>query len=332
VDEPSGTRSREGGRLHVYCLVPPGTPSAAADQVRQAAERNVEVLVDRRRSERRRQCDRRTRAEAERSSERRRIHNREGRRAGERRAPLVPIRFARDTVAPGTRGVTQATFVERRARSTQEVEDLETARLVIDLQAGKPAAFDEIYERYVSRVYRYMRIALGDAHEAEDAAHEIFVKLLDALPSYELRAVPFRIWLFRIVRNYTINHLRKHRRVHVMAPEQINRRLEDGPGLPESAAVMALNDGELLRLIGCLPAAQRQVIVLRYVMDFDVAEVGRILGRSPNAVSMLQQRAFATLRARLGGQSPETRSVRLPMSRHLREAVVTASRRLALTY
>ena len=264
--------------------------------------------------------------------ERRRIHNLHGRRVGERRAPLEPAAERPELPAEAAAYAERIEFVERLAPSAQEVEDLETARRVIALQAGEPGAFDEIYERYVSRVYRYMRIALGDEHEAEDAAHEIFVKLLDALPAYEVRAVPFRIWLFRIVRNHTINHLRKLRRVSVMAPEQLNRRLEelDVPTPPD--AVLALDDDDLLRLIACLPIAQRPVIVLRYVMDFDIAEVATILGRSPNAVSMLQQRAFAILRSRLVeiGRGPEARAARLPMRRQVRVAVVSARRRLAL--
>ena len=266
-------------------------------------------------------------------AERRRIHNVDGRRVGERRATLLPVPETPSMPAEAIPYVDRLSFVERDAPSVQEVEDLDTAWLVIALQAGEPGAFDEIYERYVSRVYRYMRIALGDEHEAEDAAHEIFVKLLDALPRYETRAVPFRIWLFRIVRNHTINHLRKHRRISVMAPDQVNRRVEEAGARSPTDAVLALDDDDLLRLIGCLPIAQRQVMVLRYVMEFSVAEVAKILGRSPNAVSMLQQRAFAILRSRLVeiGRGPEARATRLPMRRQLRGAVVSAARRLALT-
>jgi RNA polymerase sigma-70 factor, ECF subfamily len=264
--------------------------------------------------------------------ERRRIHNLDGRRVGERRAGLPEAPERPDVPAEALPYADRLRFVERCPPSAQDVEDLETARLVISLQAGEPGAFDDIYERYVSRVYRYMRIALGDEHEAEDAAHEIFVKLLDALPTYELRAVPFRIWLFRIVRNHTINHLRKHRRISVMAPDQVNRRLEEIQVRTPADAVLALDDDDLLRLIGCLPIAQRQVVVLRYVMDFDIADVATILGRSANAVSMLQQRAFAILRSRLveSGRAPEARAARLPMRRQAGVAVVSARRRLAL--
>jgi RNA polymerase sigma-70 factor (ECF subfamily) len=317
----------------VQCVVRADAGLLLAPEVMSPA--GVKVVVEGRRAERRAASDRRVGpTEEQLGAERRRIHNRQGRRAGERRAPVVPVPHPADLPRAVLDLADRLVFLRRMPPAAQEVEDLETARLVIDLQAGKPGAFDEIYERYVSRVYRYMRIALADEHEAEDATHEIFVKLLDALPDYELRAVPFRIWLFRIVRNYTINHIRKHRRISVMAPDQVNRRIEDAPAHAATDAVIALDDDELLRLIACLPITQRQVIVLRYVMDFDLAEVAKILGRSPNAVSMLQQRAFAILRSRLieTGRAPEARTAQLPMRRYLRDAVVTAARRLALTY
>jgi RNA polymerase sigma-70 factor, ECF subfamily len=324
---------REGPAGRVQCIVPSAVALSLFPDALSPA--GVRVIVEGRRAERRTPSDRRVGlTEQWTGAERRRIHNRQGRRAGERRAAVVPVPRPAGLPPSVLELADRLMFVRRVSPPAQELEDLDTARLVIDLQAGKPGAFDEIYERYVSRVYRYLRIALADEHEAEDATHEIFVKLLDALPAYELRAVPFRIWLFRIVRNYTINHIRKHRRISVMAPDQLHRRLEDAPAHAATGAVMSLDDDELLRLVACLPIAQRQVVVLRYVMDFDLAEVATILGRSPNAVSMLQQRAFAILRSRLTetGRAPEARSARLPMRRHLREAVVTSTRRLALTY
>src|SRR5437588_517470 len=62
------------------------------------------------------------------------------------------------------------------------------------------------------------------SHEAEDATQQVFLQAMEALPRYELRAVPFRAWLFRIVRNYSIKHLAKHSRVEVEDPDELDRR------------------------------------------------------------------------------------------------------------
>jgi RNA polymerase sigma-70 factor (ECF subfamily) len=295
----------------------------------------IGVVVDVRRVERRRREDRRRLAlRSAPAVERRRIHGVDGRRVGARRAPTTVVSPPPDVPAPLRAHARRLAFVERDPLGARELEDLETLRLVTRLQAGEPGALDEIYERYVARVYGYLRVALRDEHEAEDVAHEVFVSLLRALPRFEVSHVPFRVWLFRVVRNHAANHARKHRSVEAMDPGEVTRRLEREPPPVGADALSDVDDAGLLRLIEWLPIVQRQVIVLRFVMGFRTGEVAEILGRSPNAVSQLQRRALAILRERLiaTGQAPtlDTGSIRLPMRRRLREALVTRTRRLAL--
>ena len=335
---PQRTESKEpkGKRSVMYSLVPRAAPAVVVNALRGffGGDRGVEVIVDRRTRERRRRGERRVGgALPEGGEERRRIRSEGGRRIGEQRAELTAVDAPADLPPDVLEYADALRFVERHPAGAQAVEDLDTARLVTHLQAGEREAFDEIYERYFTRVYGYLRVALRDEHEAEDAAHEVFVTALQALPKYEIRGVPFRMWLFRIVRNYTLNYTRRHARVEVMAADEVSRRVEQdrvGGGI-ESLGLP--DDSDLLQLIRTLPIAQRQVIVLRYVMDFEMNEIATILGRSPNAVSQIHRRAFATLRTRLLATHGEAGGERLPMSRRAPGwSAVTLARRLALTY
>lgn len=240
------------------------------------------------------------------------------------------------------------------SNAAQATEDADTARLVLRFKSGDERAFDALYERYLSRIYGYMRVALNDSYEAEDAAHEIFIKVLEAMPAYEVRETPFRVWLFKIVRNYTINHLIKASRIEVTDPDEINRLREAGTVVADFGAsappaevelIRRLDDHELLHLIERLPLPQKQVIVLRYVLDFSINDIAQAIDRTPNAVSLLQQRAFRVLRERLIalGRAPdscteeeeggETISARMPMRMlFFGEATVAQSRRLAIAY
>jgi DNA-directed RNA polymerase specialized sigma24 family protein len=93
-----------------------------------------------------------------------------------------------------------------------------------------------------------------------------------------------------------------------------------------------LEDGELLTLIERMPLAQRQVMLLRYMMDLSCPEIAAILGRSPDAIRQLQHRALTFLRGRLTalGREPKTAGAPMPMLSLVPRSRVLGARRMAL--
>ena len=188
-------------------------------------------------------------------------------------------------------------FFERVDRSALEGEDEDTARLVARIQAGEKALYADVYRRYFDHVYSYMRLALRDAAEAEDAAQDVFLRVLQAIPRYERREVPFRAWLFRIARNCAINRLRKRGRYTLEDPSELmEERADETTGQDR---LHSIEDPELVALIERLPLPQRQVIALRYMLDMPLHEIGTVLERSPVSVRQLHHRALESLRRNL---------------------------------
>lgn len=308
----------------IYCIVPRDLASRLLDTLRRhyKDDPEIEVIVERRRGERRAVSDQRLADPARPPhgcGERRRIRNRDGRRVGERRVALVPVevpRLPRKARAHAERIV----FVERVEPSDRHAEDLDTARLVTRLQAGDTEAFSVLYMRYFDRVYGYLRVALRDAHEAEDAAQAVFVKVIEALPTYERREQPFRAWLFRIVRNHAVDSLRRQQWVEAEDPEQLERRRQPLEDESSMRALQWVSDSELLFFIERLPLVQRQVLVLRYMLDLSTAEIGQILDRTPESIRQTQHRALGFLQARLAalGREPARKKSRLAMHRLMR--------------
>ena len=323
--------SRELRRV-VYCLIPRALASRLHEPLRRhfARDESVEVVVERRAIDRRTAARRRAQAAAA-ARERRLIRAEAGRRVADRRAALLAVdapvlpRRARP-YAP------QLVFVERLEPSHQQLEDEDTARLVARIQSGDREGFAALYMRYFDRVYAYLRVALRDPDEAEDLSQQVFVKVLDALPRYELRSSPFRAWLFTIVRNCALSHLGRQQRIEPIDPAELGRRRVDVDGDDESiSALQWVTDRELFMLIERLPLAQRQVLVLRFMMSLSRAEIAAILGCSQTDVRNLQYRALRFLRERLTalGRAPGAqRPIR--MRPHCRPAPVLRGRRFAL--
>src|SRR5687768_7615084 len=99
----------------VYSLVPRTVPTAVVDALRRLFrdERDVEVIVDRRRAERRQSGERRAGGEPTSAEERRRIRSAGGRRVGEQRADLESVQAPVELPAEVGEWADLVRFVER---------------------------------------------------------------------------------------------------------------------------------------------------------------------------------------------------------------------------
>ena len=124
----------------------------------------------------------------------------------------------------------------------------------------------------------------------------VFLKMVEQLPKYEPRGVPFAAWLFRVARNVWIDEGRSHR---ATVPLETMESEPAGIGDPETLTEASL-DGELLRTaVASLPDDQREVIACRFFAGLTPRETAELMGRSEGSVRVLQHRALAGLRRRL---------------------------------
>jgi RNA polymerase sigma-70 factor (ECF subfamily) len=178
------------------------------------------------------------------------------------------------------------------------MSEAEIDSLVELARAGDAHAFGSLYDMFAPRVYRFFRYRVSSGDAAEDLTQRVFLKMIEQLPSYRHQGVPFAAWLFRMARNLWIDD---HRTNHPSTPlDDLVESASEATG-PEDLAADSFDWGRVRRELDNLSADQREVISCRFFAELTPRETATQMSRSEGSVRVLQHRALATLRSRLGG-------------------------------
>lgn len=148
-------------------------------------------------------------------------------------------------------------------------------------------AFAAVYRRHFAGIYGYCYRELGSAERAEDATQQVFAQALGSLPRYEEQG-RFRSWLYAIA--YHVIHGQFSADHHDSSLDDVEGLADPGSS-PEEQVLGALDRRALREAIARLPRDQRRVVELR-VAGLKGREIATELGRSHEAVRMLQHRAL----------------------------------------
>ena len=158
-----------------------------------------------------------------------------------------------------------------------------------------PEAFGILYERYVSRIYRYLYYRTGNQEDAEDLTGKTFYRALRSMPRYVDRGVPFAAWLYRIAHNVMANWLRDRSRHPVVALDAVAPTGEER--LDPHTVTEKKEDKEfLLQAVRRLPPDRQDLLILKFTEGMTNAKIGAVMGRSEGAIKSLYHRTLIVLR------------------------------------
>ncbi len=156
------------------------------------------------------------------------------------------------------------------------------------------AAFTLLYERYFPKIYAYVFRRIGQVQTTEDIVSATFEKVFLHLDQFKPGSGTFQAWVYRIATNQVIDHIRKHKRVILVAPEDFPEPLHSAQDDVEE--IIKKQDAEAIRTgIQQLPERYQKVITLKYFSQLSTLELAEILNISPNNVGVLVCRALKKL-------------------------------------
>jgi len=192
------------------------------------------------------------------------------------------------------------TGVEGVEHAPAEGDAAVTLALVQRAQAGgadAADAFGELYDRYVSLVYRYIYYRVGTPQLAEDLTSETFLRALRRISSFTWQGRDVGAWFVTIARNLIADHYKSGRYRLEMTTDDVaesgaSKLVQDGP---ENAVLEGMQNEVLLEAVKQLNAEQQECIVLRFLQGLSVAETAQAMGKNDGAIKALQYRAIKSL-------------------------------------
>lgn len=182
-------------------------------------------------------------------------------------------------------------------------DDADEDALVRAAQRGDGDAFAALVARHKSRVFGIAARFARGAHELEDLAQDIFVRVFQKLDRFRGDA-PFSHWLSRLAVRRCWDHLRRTRRQREEAPlEAVEFTVRDDSADREAAARRAHE--VVTRAMADLPPDMRLVLTLLELDDRSVREVASLTGWSEANVKTRGSRARARLKEILEAQADE---------------------------
>ncbi len=201
-------------------------------------------------------------------------------------------------------------------RMRAQPPDMEERSLIQQLKAGDQKAFEVLYRRHCSQVYRQARALVGNEPETEEVVQEVFLTLYQKAKMFRGDAA-LSTWLYRLTINAALTRLRRRRRTReVDVADYLPKYQADGHHLKPVVDWSQDLERQLARkqlrrileqALDQLKPADRAVVILSDLEGIPNREIGKVLGLSVPAVKTRLHRARLVLRGKLAvtlGHSP----------------------------
>lgn len=201
-----------------------------------------------------------------------------------------------ENVSPPTAAATVATHAEYAMSHDDDNALVERAR------KGDFSAFERLFERHRTMVFRFAYQMTHRVDDAEDLIQDAFVRAYNNLHRYRDEA-RFTTWLLRIVSNLATDRARMAKRRNSLEQQEAAGALAwmtNGAGsdpvanLEKDRRQIAVEKG-----LAALPAHHRAVIILRDIEERDYQEIAKILGCTVGGAKLRVLRARRALRDRV---------------------------------
>ena len=162
-------------------------------------------------------------------------------------------------------------------------------------KGAKKEEFLKLYDRYSAAILRHIYFRINSWELAEDMTQEAFLKTWNHIAGDKEQIDNPKTFIYTVAHNLIVDHYRRKPRIPVSI-EKVD---------PDKIRIDASQERETDRMIDLeaigrsldeLEENYRQIIIYRYIDDLGIGEIGKIINKSANNVSVMLYRALKILR------------------------------------
>ncbi len=174
--------------------------------------------------------------------------------------------------------------------------DIDMGKIIAAAQRYEHWAFEELYNQYADKLFRFLLLRVGNRTEAEDLVAMAFERVLQRIDTFKGKSVAsFSAWIYQVARNLLIDHYRRKKKLETSPLENYHATVADKTSGPLNHIEASETTKSLYAAISELTPIQQQVVILKFFEGMSNAEIGAVVGKSEGAVKSLQHRALASL-------------------------------------
>ena len=163
------------------------------------------------------------------------------------------------------------------------------------------ADFDGLYQKYSREVWALAYARWMNADTAMDITQEAFLRLWKKWEEGEDIVNP-RAWLLRVARNLAEDHAKSAFRRNGTHPPQTMNGVQSRDSPPLDNLEREETFGQLRGILQEMPQPDREILTLRYALEYNTGQIADLLNINATAVHMRLSRARQRLADRLKAQ------------------------------
>jgi RNA polymerase sigma-70 factor (ECF subfamily) len=192
---------------------------------------------------------------------------------------------------------TLGTRSTRSARTRVDYQSTEEGALVSRAQSGDDDAFQEIVQKYQSKVFSIIHGIVRQRNDVEDIAQQVFSKVYFSIRNFDYRS-SLITWIYKITVNECFDYLRKKKVRKLVYESDLSedevRRVENTEPATDRAPrtdVRLAGQDYIVKLLAKVSEEERNLLMLKEVEGYSVEELAQMTSLNENTIKVKLFRA-----------------------------------------